>query len=141
MQSNLKFIQKSQLPKHRKIRLVFVLLAVNNDTIQIMTRMNHYQNRNKLQIKNKNDENNLATNEGLYLQLDKIIDHFPDSAEVKGRWIIHRCFGKVNQKDVIHFPTYNVNLCVLCYCLLHSGVYIVRMGVSSSKRYKRSKIH
>ena len=35
---------------------------------------------------------------------------------------------------------YNVNLCVLSYCLFHSNFYILKMEDSVSTRFKRLKI-
>ena len=90
--------------------------------------------------KEKNvDDNNLAPHGELYLQLKKMIDHLPDSAEGKARWSLHRWFGIDTQKDVMYCPTYNVNLCVLVYHLFHYDVDTVKMEDYISTIFKRLK--
>ena len=36
----------------------------------------------------------------------------------------------------MHCPAYNINLCVLCYCLFFSDVYMAKMEDSISTIYK-----
>ena len=55
----------------------------------------------------------MATNGYLYRQLDKIIDHLPDSAERKARFILHMWLGIDTQKDVMNFSKFNIT-CVGC---------------------------
>ena len=85
------------------------------------------------------DDNNLAPHGDLYLQLDKIIDHLPDSAEGKARCSLHGWFGIETHKDVMYFNKFNVNLCVLCYNLFHSYVDILNIKDSISTRFKMLK--
>ena len=74
-----------------------------------------------------------------FLQPDRRIDQLPDSAEGKGRCSLYRLVGVYTQKYVIHCPTCNVNLCVLCNHLFYSGVEIVNMEDSISTIFKRLK--
>ena len=63
--------------------------------------------------KNSIDENKLAPHGDLYRQLEKIIDHLPDSAGGKARFILHRWDGIETQKDIMNRSTCNIT-CVCC---------------------------
>ena len=62
----------------------------------------------------------MATHGDIYLQSDKIIDHIPDSAEVKSRCSLHMWVEIETQKDVIHCPTGNIAFvcCVAVYFIV-----------------------
>ena len=95
------------------------------------------QPTNKINV----DDNNLAPHGELYLHPEKIIDHLLYSAEGKERFSIYRWVGIDTQKNVMHFPTCNVNLCVLCYNLFYSDVDIFfDMEDLIYTRFKRLKI-
>ena len=120
--------------KKNKIRLVFILFNVKNNTIQIIKRMNYNQNQQNLQIKLM-----LMTITwppmGTFTfswtkQFTKI------HIQLKGRQGVAFIGGLLyTQKYFIHFPTYNVNFFVLCYCLFCSNVDIVKIMNSFSTRY------
>ena len=91
------------------------------------------QTPNKINV----DESNLVPQVDLYLQVDKIIYHLPDSAEGKERCILHRWVEIETHNDVMYCPTCNDDLCVLFYHLFHSDVEIVNMEDSISTRIER----
>ena len=75
--------------------------------------------------KSKVDDNNLATHEYLYHQLDKRIDHLLDSAEGKARCSLHRWVGIDTQKDVMHCTRYNIT-CACCVTIYFIMMLILR---------------
>ena len=84
------------------------------------------------------DYNKLFPRGAISLCSDKKIEHLSYSAGGKARYGLHRLVGIDIQKDFMHFPTCHVNLCVLCYFSFHYHVYIVKINVYISTRYKRA---
>ena len=106
--------------KEKKIIPVFILLGVNNDTIKMTTRINQHQKCQKL--KKNVDDKDLAPHRDLYLQLDRIIDHLPYSAQGKVRYSLHTWVRIEIHKDVIYFLTFNKTFvcCVTVHFILMS---------------------
>ena len=119
--------------KKNKILLVFILPGANNDTIQSTTGMNQHQNCHNPQRKEM-----LMTITwplmGTFNFIQKIIDHLPDSAEVKARCILNRWDGIETQKNVMHCPTCNIT------CVCRVTIYLILMLILQRWRTLLKKI-
>ena len=107
MQRNLKFSQKYQLLQE-KGNWTCLHLARCQRWNQTEHNMNESASELPQPPKKINvDDNNLATHGDVYLQLEKIIDHLPDSAEKKARCSLHRWSEIDTQKGAMHCSTFN----------------------------------
>ena len=78
-----------------------------------------------------NNETLLVTNLLLNIRINRTLNHLPENPKSKKcRCGLCMWFRIETQKDILFYPTYNVNLCIKCYKIFHNSQNIVAMKMA-----------